>query len=174
MRLEGVLLRWCDMRLRTDGWWRAGMKRAVLCGAVPNPLDDPEGNWDPKYLAFLRDGEEAKPGDVWRVSWVNGGEGVTRDGQPVPERPAGNGYAMTCPRESCKSGAHSWVHASDCQGAYGDPCKVGAGRVSCWDWTGSPEEGNLTANPSLYIMGPESGHHGCGFHGFLRDGVLAE
>jgi hypothetical protein len=48
-----------------------------------------------------------------------------------------------------------------------EPCAAHGLAGSCWTWTGSPEAGDLSATPSLAVVGE------CGFHGFLRGGVLA-
>lgn len=152
------------MRVRTDSWWHASMKRAVLLGARPDPRQDPAKDWSPDYLEFLDHGEEAKPGDVWVVrgqdrtqSW--GGNPDAADWPVV-------GYGLVCPNEACPDPVHFWTHAHDCPAPSG-PCKMGG--PSCWTWTGSPEDGTLTASPSLYS--PRS-LGGCGWHGFLKAGEL--
>lgn len=46
-----------------------------------------------------------------------------------------------------------------------------SGKGSCWSWSGSAEEGTLTAQPSLYCRADLSG---CGYHGFLTNGILSD
>lgn len=84
----------------------------------------------------------AQPGDVWRLR---------------------AGYALTCPNERCDQGVHYWDHAWDC------PLRQDANAPPCWTWTGSPEEGTLTASPSLHVLAEKGG---CGWHGWLRDGEM--
>jgi hypothetical protein len=153
------------VRIRTDSWWEAGRKRAVLLGAVPDPLADAETDWDPDWLEFMRSGDEAKPGDVWVVRSTGHGRTYRADqGDAGPIV----GYGLVCPAEHCSSGVHIWDHASDCPGRYqGGVCKNGG--PGCWTWTGRPEDDTLTGNPSLLIRA-EGG--GCGWHGYLRDGQM--
>lgn len=161
------------LRLRQDAhWWQAGAKRAILLGARPDPRKDDSKNWDPLYLRELNDPtfEEAKPGDVWRLVIdpdYEAGKGRTYSWLPKDGWILG-GYAIWCPKEDCNEGVHWWSHATDCKGMYGEPCKYGErpGQSSCWLWTGSVEEGNLTAEPSLFASGS------CGWHGFLRQGEM--
>jgi len=157
------------VKLRTDPeiWPHdAGRKRAVLLGAVPNPLDDLETNWSEDWLAFVRaDGGEAAPGDVWEIS-INPDNDrqhscVPHEGWTVV------GYTLWCPNEACPFGTHEWTHAHDCKPYDGVPCKNGG--PSCWTWTGSPLDGTLTASPSLYSPRDIGG---CGWHGHLNAGEL--
>jgi hypothetical protein len=64
--------------------------------------------------------------------------------------------------EACPSGVHFWTHGHDC----GDRSRE---HVSCWTWTGSPDDGTLSAQPSLWVV-PDLG--GCGWHGFLTNGEM--
>jgi len=84
----------------------------------------------------------AEPGDVWRF---------------------GGAYALTCPNEACDQGVHAWDHAWD--------CRPNARKCSgtCWNWSGSPEDGTLTAQPSLHVLAEKGG---CGWHGWLRNGEM--
>lgn len=95
----------------------------------------------------LQGAEPAVPGDCWRCFWLAG---------------AFAGYAICCLK--CLQ-VHHWTTATNCV-----PCpheSVG----SCWTWTGSAEDGTLTASPSLHCVA-ESG--GCGYHGWLQNGVLSD
>lgn len=143
------------MRLRTDSWYWAGIHRAVLNGGLGAPAlqgwGELQSDFDATPIAEL--------GDVWR----SGGFASNQFG----------GYVLTCPETvRCSVGVHPWWHAYDCPaGRLTDGvCKRGAGRDSCWDWSGSPENGTLTALPSLHVL-VERG--GCGWHGYLRDGVMS-
>lgn len=138
------------MRLRTDSAIIAGWMRAhEIKGCVKEPCDHIAH--DPKYNTVA----PAQPGDVWRMYAMVGDE-APRQRIPI-------GYYLTCPEPGCDQGGHSWTHAYDCKG-YGH-CSIGD---SCWTWTGSPEEGTLTASPSLFSPKP----FGCGWHGYLRNGVM--
>lgn len=150
------------MRLRTGDWWTAGRKRAIANGARQHPLEeDPTANWHQPYLDELADPnfEAAQPGDAWRIYWAKAAG--------VPEPIAG--YALTCPKPDCPDGVHQWTTASNCstKGQDGKRCSH-EGIGSCWTWTGSAEDGTLTANPSLHCVAPI----GCGWHGWLRDGQM--
>lgn len=108
----------------------------------------------------------ALPGDTWRLRWyAEHGEG------PIA------GYAIWCPK--CND-LHHWTTATNCrQGGQEHSYKDEAGTEhryyvcghsgvgSCWQWSGSAEDGTLTARPSLLC-------HTCGFHGWLTNGVLSD
>jgi hypothetical protein len=98
--------------------------------------------WDATPIAEL--------GDTWRLTWYRRyGHG------PIA------GYAICCPL--CRQ-VHYWTTARNCT----NPCPH-QGNSSCWTWTGSAEENRLSASPSLYCV---KEYGGCGWHGFLTDGVL--
>jgi hypothetical protein len=106
--------------------------------------------WDEHYgdRALWDATEAAKPGDAWRIRWYQ------KDGEgPIA------GYAICCPK--C-SQVHRWCSASNCS-----PCPH-QGIGSCWNWTGSAEDGTLTASPSLFAS------LGCGWHGWLQNGEMKE
>lgn len=105
--------------------------------------------FEPSELAGF---EPAQQGDVWRIHWHSG---------PLA------GYAITCPK--CKQ-VHQWTTALNCREA-GCPHN---GVSSCWKWTGSPEEGTLTASPSLHCVTEWKGNPtgGCGWHGHLSNGQM--
>lgn len=106
----------------------------------------------------------AEPGDTWRALWFRT-EAVA-------------GYDICCP--ICKH-VHAWTTALNCRSRRTrtgtredgttfeyvacDHSTVG----SCWRWTGSAEDGTLSASPSLWCQ-QEKG--GCGFHGYLTNGEL--
>lgn len=153
------------MRLRADDFRIAGWKRVHdlhSCTHTPEEIsasEAPAVAGGTRHVAHMPDHaliEAAQPGDVWRV--------IGPEDQLL-------GYALTCPRAECDQGVHDWTHAYDC-GYWPDrECKAGPGRTSCWEWTGSPEAGDLTASPSLHCVAERGG---CGFHGWLKNGVLAE
>jgi hypothetical protein len=131
------------MRLRADSLHIAGWKRSAALGArIPDPHDDVYMNAD--YAGI----PPAEPGDVWILH--------NRNGEVV-------GYGLTCPNEACEQGAHPWDHARDC------PVRTAPDAPPCWTWTGSIEDGSLTASPSLHVV-KEWG--GCGWHGWLRNGEM--
>ena len=132
------------MRLRTDSFHIAGWKRAhALRGCDCGP--------DQKHVAHKPKeypDPPAEPGDVWVLR--------NRNGEVT-------GYGLTCPNETCEQGVHPWDHAYDC------PRRGEADAPPCWSWSGSIEDGTLTATPSLHVL-VERG--GCGWHGFLRNGEM--
>jgi hypothetical protein len=154
-----------DIRIhfRTGGWHYADLKA--------------RGWTAEKYAALFQDEKEqqetkaefekipsAKPGDCWRVHWY-----AQQGNGPV------GGYALGCPK--CGF-VHVWITASNCAQkitrSYKDSegkdvtyqsC-VHSGVGSCWNWSGSAEDGMLSASPSLLASGA------CGWHGWLRNGVM--
>jgi hypothetical protein len=160
------------MRLREDSHWDAGHKRAVLLGAVLDPREDDHTNWDPHWLVTLNDDsfEAAQPGDVWEVRGSPTDPGTISWQRQGREDWVMIGYGLWCPNERCTAGVHLWDHASDCPAPRGS-CKVprpDAQVQSCWAWSGSIEDGTLTASPSLFVD-----HESCGWHGFLQNGEMA-
>lgn len=130
------------MNLRTDSAHIAGWRRAYQLGAAP----EINVRW---ALSDLAPDESAitaaQPGDVWSI-----GDGM-------------KGYCLTCPNAACIEGIHCWTHVRDCSQRK-DPS-----HLSCWTWTGSPEAGDLTAQPSLHVVAEWGG---CGWHGWLRAGEM--
>lgn len=153
------------MNLRTDGFRHAGWKRAA---AVLGRDDVAQAILDDPIPA-------AALGDVWVIRAVTPPEGETEGAFPWTSAHESEGpilgYAMTCPNEACRFGVHDWVWASNCSSRRANgTCEHSDARRSCWNWTGSVEAGDLSAQPSLFSPA-DSG--GCGFHGFLTNGVLA-
>ena len=169
-----------ELRLRSDNWRDAGFWRAVLLGAAKDPRQHPETRWSPGWTEWLLTNTEARVGDVWPIR--ESPDGMTPEGRgpfvlttcrtdvdwPVTH------YALVCPKHLCPDGVHAWHHAYDCPAGdtFGAPCKVGAGRRSCWNWSGSIEEGNLTAAPSLQVLPSDPPGKTCEYHGFLQQGVM--
>lgn len=154
---------WGSVRLRRDSWYRAGQHRALDLGVFTT-----EG-WDVDSVREIMGTESARPGDAWAL--IGGGwaaPGVV------------GGYVLCCPLEACESAVHPWTHAYNCPRAKSraGACKRGQsppGQDSCWVWSGTARDGTLTAEPSLHVVAVIDGKPtgGCGFHGFLRQGVLA-
>lgn len=136
------------LRFRTGSWARASDAAMLALGR--------ETLWfEPEELTGI---EPAQPGDCWRVRWGGDNGGLA-------------GYAICCPR--CLQ-VHTWTSAASCMGralAAGQGACQHNGVSSCWQWTGLPEDGTLTAEPSLHC---DSSLGGCGWHGWLRAGVLSE
>lgn len=87
-----------------------------------------------------------------------GGEGVTRDGQPVPRREV-VGLICRCP---CGCPDELYVpFLNPLDG--GPPLEERYG----WQRTGHTFE-TLTLTPSIHRLGPRS----CGWHGFITDGEV--
>lgn len=136
------------MRFRTDSVFAAADVARRERGEPTRFLEhlDPE----------LASTPPAVPGDVWRMRWY-GSDAIA-------------GYDICCPQ--CLD-VHAWTTALNCASRRpleggGSAC-AHSGVGSCWDWSGSAEEGTLTANPSLHSIAEKGG---CGFHGWLRAGVL--
>lgn len=94
-------------------------------------------------------------------TWIGaGGEGVTRNGQPVPER---HGIGVGC---DCPCGADGcWLavyFSNPLDGLPPDPFYV---PHHVWDRTGDTFE-TLTLRPSIQRADPD----GCRWHGFLTNG----
>ena len=146
------------MRFRTDCWGIANMK--AINPTRPEGFDPVE--WDATPAA--------EPGDVWRSTWYKAGDEI---GPPA-------GYLIGCP--TCRQ-VHGWSTANNCAsrrmvtGTNSDgtsftyPTCDHQGVGSCWTWTGSAEDGTLTASPSLHCPKNKGG---CGFHGWLENGELRD
>ena len=91
--------------------------------------------------------------------WVGaGGDGITQNGEPVPER-HGVGVSFDCPCGKC--GVRVYV-------AFTNPLDGGAPYIPdhpTWERTGDTFE-TLTLRPSILRVG------GCGWHGFVTDGEI--
>lgn len=93
--------------------------------------------------------------------WVGaGGEGVTRHGQPMPERD-GVAVEFDCPCGAC--GIRCLVPFDNPVDGLGpwDPAR------SLWRRTGDTFE-TLTLTPSILRTPP----YGCGWHGFITNGAV--
>lgn len=150
------------MRFRTDGWHYADLKAhgwtAETYFAHRTITEEEKKEWD--------DCPKAEPGDVWRIRWhSHGGDG------PIA------GYAICC--IGCGH-VHAWTTASNCnlkfQTNWRDDKGVDhpywtcphSGTGSCWEWSGSAEEGTLTAKPSLQVIAINPGD--CNWHGYIENG----
>jgi len=87
----------------------------------------------------------------------SGGEGVTRNGQPVPER-LQIGVSFDCP---CGCDSSCFIPFSN--PLDGQPADEGF--KTTWHRTGDTFE-TLTLHPSILRIG------GCGWHGFIREGAI--
>lgn len=150
------------MRLRTDSWMAAGWKRAAATGArtdvAQSILDD--------------DIPAAELGDVWIMRQSPKDVSTMNFGNSEADWPI-VGYALTCPNPTCRFGVHDWTWANNCEQKLpegGPRCAHRRDRRSCWEWSGTIEDGTLTASPSLHS--PEN-LGGCGWHGYLRDGEMS-
>lgn len=144
------------IRFRTDSAHTADDAARLARGVETTYYDPPE----------LEGIEPARPGDTWRVRWK---ATIEQEAQGISEGPIA-GYAICCPK--CLQ-VHFWTTALNCAslrplpggGSVCDHSGVG----SCWAWTGSAEDGTLTASPSLHSVAEKGG---CGWHGFLTNGEL--
>lgn len=100
-----------------------------------------------------------QPGDTWRIYWYH----LDEEGNQINDWLAG--YAICCPK--CLK-VHHWTTASNCPRTP-EGCAHEKAHTSCWTWTGSAEEGTLTASPSLFSV---EALGGCGWHGWLQNGEL--
>lgn len=154
------------MRLRTDSAHIAGWKRAHALNGCPNTarvLEPGSAGVEDRCVCSSQKPENASVppaelDDVWII--------YRKQSFDSPAFMAG--YALTCPAHRCMQGMHYWDHAYNCERKF-DP-----DHFSCWTWTGTPEEGTLTANPSLMVATQIDGQPtgACGWHGFLRQGVM--
>lgn len=148
------------MNVRHDSYHIAGWKRAdALQGCdVQHPRSDKRD-----HVAHQRQYASipaARPGDVWVLNkW-------DRVPGEAPVRGAVVGYAFTCPNEACDQGVHGWDHARDCPTVSQERLGETVSCSGCWTWTGSPEDDTLTGSPSLHVA------FGCGWHGWMRNGVM--
>jgi len=149
--------------LKTFGWtWEGDGERSYGKCFAPGPeYDEAKAGWDAT--------PKAEPGDVWRLHW--GGVAELGESGPVA------GYAICCP--GCGH-VHPWIRAKNCnqkvQKSYVDS-KTGQsvayescvheGVSSCWQWSGSAEEGTLTASPSLQVQQDD-----CHWHGWIQAGDI--
>lgn len=144
------------MRFRADDRWIAEAK------ALGRPYKDYFGTrkkWDSTPAA--------EPGDTWRILFY------APKGEPK-DRLAG--YDIACPK--CRH-VHGWTSARNCGsrreriigGETYTMCDHQVAREPCWTWTGSAEDGTLSASPSLHC---DASIGGCGYHGFLTNGVLSD
>jgi hypothetical protein len=157
------------MRFRMDSWHYADLKVAMTWeqytdGWSSSPTEEDKRYWD--------ETPKAEPGDVWRIHWSHHDP---IDGPQIDDRIAG--YAICC--IGCGH-VHAWTTAGNCnqkiQCSYKDSntgldvpytsC-VHSGLTSCWNWTGSAEEGTLTATPSLQVTQDE-----CKWHGYITNGDI--
>lgn len=151
------------MRFRTDSEYAAGEHAKLLAGGKPWSCAN-EGYTCDYHREWWASTPPAEPGDTWRVRWHPDGEAKTR-GEEGPIA----GYSICCPK--CRQ-THNWSTANNCaskrerEGGW-ISCDH-SGKGSCWTWSGSAEEGTLSASPSLFA----NGEGACGWHGFLIDGEL--
>lgn len=163
------------MRFRNDGWHYADLKSHGWRFAehLGEQGDYVYGSWCKTQEELDQDKKwwdevpPAQPGDVWRVRWYKQeGEG------PIA------GYAICC--IGCGK-VHSWTTANNCSQKYETSYtdKDGehkyftcphSGTGSCWEWSGSAEEGTLTASPSLQVVAHKPGD--CNWHGYITNGLL--
>jgi hypothetical protein len=153
------------MRFRKDGWHYADLK-------VQGKTFDEYYSYsesalqNAEYRKFWDECPKAEPGDVWRIYWYHHDD----QGHQLNDWIAG--YAICC--LGCGR-VHPWTQALNCgqkiQTEYGESCIHVQNRTSCWTWTGSAEEGTLTASPSLQVV-KERCEWGCGWHGYIQNGDL--
>lgn len=153
------------MRFRSDGWHYADLKARGMTFEEYHSW----GPWMEEDKKYWDDCPKAEPGDVWRIFW--GGE--NRDENRVA------GYAICCP--GCGH-VHNWTTAGNCNSkipaSYVDSKTGGivqyqtcvhSGISSCWNWSGSAEEGTLTGTPSLQVTASDPE---CHWHGYITNGDL--
>lgn len=159
-----------QLRPRKDSWYIAETKAKRPERVLPGESIEwcSQEQWDAT--------PPAQAGDCWRTRWALG----------VEERKAGliegpiAGYAICCIK--C-GGVHCWTTATNCgtkrekTGTNPDGSTFTytscdhSGTGSCWQWSGSLEDGTLDAKPSLHCQ-LELG--GCGYHGWLNSGTLTD
>lgn len=165
------------MRFRTDGWHYADMKAAGETFEQHHRPDEFYGVNEGQYEVwkkFFDDTPKAEPGDVWRIFYGHGVDGVQVDDWVA-------GYAICC--IGCGR-VHNWTSALNCgqkvKRAYQDTqgnrqeyetCIHQEQHTSCWSWTGDAEAGTLTAASSLQVVADRCPWH-CGWHGFIQNGDI--
>jgi hypothetical protein len=160
------------MRFRTDGWHYADLKAegkdlGSWCVEGMVPTEEEKKYWEVT--------QKAEPGDVWRIHWYHRDE----DDKQLDDWIAG--YAICC--IGCGR-VHCWTSALNCgqrvQRSYVDTngntvpyetCVHQEAHGSCWQWSGSAEEGTLTAAPSLQVVADRCPWK-CGWHGFIQNGDI--
>ncbi len=150
------------MRFRTDGWHYADLKAAGETFESHYLETDP---WrtDPVIQKYWAETPKAEPGDVWRIHWYH------RDENDVQLDDWIAGYAICC--IGC-SRVHCWTTALNCaQKTKEGSCVHSEAHGSCWSWSGSAEEGTLTASPSLQVVADRCPWH-CGWHGYIQAGDI--
>jgi hypothetical protein len=155
------------MRFRRGGQHFADLKAAG--GTFDEHYGDVSTFTSPEERARWRANWEAtpkaEPGDVWRIFYHH-----EVDGQQIDDQIAG--YDICC--IACGR-VHAWTSARNCNQKipmpWGESCVHREARTSCWTWTGSAEEGTLTASPSLQVL-KEYCPWGCGWHGFIQNGDI--
>lgn len=159
------------MRFRTDGWHYADLKAQgwtwekyaeLYCDSSCETVASIKAEWDAI--------SPAQPGDVWRIRWhKEGGEGPIA-GYAICCIQCGQVHAWTTARNCSQKIKRSYIDSKTGQTVEYESC-VHSGVGSCWNWSGSAEEGTLTASPSLMkITGPDQK---CTFHGWLSNGQIA-
>lgn len=151
------------MRFRTDGWHIADLK------AAGHTFEEyyKDSDWHPtdEEKKYWEETPKAEPGDVWRVHWYHHDDAT---GGQIDDQIAG--YAICC----IKCGrVHTWTSARNCGQQLEVGCAHQRDRTSCWTWSGSAEDGTLTASPSLMVV-TEACEWKCTFHGYIQNGDIHE
>ena len=151
------------MRFRTDGWHFADKKAAGESFEDQCAPSDPWLALDSEARKTWNETPKAEPGDVWRIHWKHD----DGNGNQIDDWIAG--YAICC--IGCGR-VHNWTGARNCPQKitkeWGESCIHRENHSSCWDWSGSAEEGTLTASPSLQVIADNPGE--CAWHGYIIQG----
>lgn len=156
------------MRFRTDGSHYADLKTYghtfdEYYKGAPSVLNNSESRkcWE--------ESPKAEPGDVWRIRWSKeGGDGPVA-GYAICCIKCGHVHHWTTSRNCSQKVTRSYVDTNTGQTVEYESC-VHNGEGSCWQWSGSAEDGTLTASPSLLVI--QSEDQPCNFHGHLVDGDI--
>jgi len=146
------------MHFRTDGWHYADIKAKGESFDQHYPPDSfITAEEREQWKKHFDETPKAEKGDVWRIHWAND-RGIA-------------GYAICC---IVCGRVHTWTQARNCSTKKGDgTCAHNSGEnlSSCWNWSGSAEEGTLTATPSLMVVTEVCEWH-CNYHGFITNGEI--